>query len=156
MAVRAPLPELLRFLSAYDRRIVQLALALRRVVLTEIPNASESIYDAYSAVTMGFSLTGRLKEGFCHIATYTGHVNLGFDYGADLPDPKKLLQGTGNRVRHITFREESETTQPYVRRFIRTAMTNSRGLARVNKMPEIPPQSVVKAIYARRRRPVKI
>jgi hypothetical protein len=156
MSIRPPLPELRKFLSAYDRHIVQLALSLRKVVLTEIPNASESIYDAYNAVAIGYSLTGRLKEGFCHIAVYGPHVNLGFNRGSELPDPKKVLRGNGNRVRHITFHEESELKQPHVRRLIRMAMMNSRGLAAVSKIPVIPPQSVVKAIYAKRRRPAQL
>jgi hypothetical protein len=155
MAVRAPLPDLLKFLSAYDPKIVDLALSLRQLVLTEIPTASESIYDAYEAVSIGFSETGRLKEGFCHIAVYANHVNLGLNRGTELPDPKKLLQGTGRFTRHITFREKSEMKRPYVRRFIRLARMNSKGLAAVGKIPLIAPQSVVKAIYAKKLRPVR-
>jgi hypothetical protein len=48
--MRPPLPELLEFLSAYDAPVVKLALAVRKAVLAEAPNAMESIYDAYSAV----------------------------------------------------------------------------------------------------------
>lgn len=32
------------------------------------------------------------------------HVNLGFNYGAELPDPKKLLGGTGKLFRHIKIK----------------------------------------------------
>jgi hypothetical protein len=66
--VRAPLPELLEFLAVYDEKIIATALAVRRLVLTETPRATESIYDAYNAVAIGYSFTGRLKESFCHIA----------------------------------------------------------------------------------------
>ena len=87
---RPPDPQLVGFLSAYDGHIAELALALRRIVLEEAPEAMESIYDAYSAVAIGFSFTGRLKDGFCHIATYTNHVNLGFNRGAKLADPQRV------------------------------------------------------------------
>lgn len=150
MAVRAPLPDLLKFLSAYDPQIVDLALSLRQLVLTEIPSASESIYDAYEAVSIGYSETGRLKEGFCHIAVYSRHVNLGLNRATEFPDPAKVLQGTGRLTRHMTFHEKSELKQPHVRRFIRMARMNSKGLAAVHKVPLIPPQSVVKAIYAKK------
>ena len=77
-----------------------LALDVRRFELTESPRATETIYDAYNAVAVGYSFTGRLKESFCHVAVYAKHVNLGFNHGADLADPRGILQGTGKRVRH--------------------------------------------------------
>jgi hypothetical protein len=153
MSVRAPIPELLKFLGAYDEKIVRLALAVRRVVLGEAPKASESIYDAYSAVAIGYSFTGRLKESFCHVAVYSAHVNLGFNRGVDLPDPKKLLQGSGSQIRHLTIRSAADLKQPHVRRFLRTAIMNAKALALANDIPTIPPQSVVKWIYAKKRRP---
>jgi len=52
---RPPDPRLLGFLSAYDRNVSEIALALRAMVLEEAPEAIESIYDAYSAVAIGFS-----------------------------------------------------------------------------------------------------
>src|SRR5580693_10414532 len=93
MGARAPIPELLEFLSAYDEKVAELALAVRRFVLTIAPGATEAIYDAYNAVAVGYSFTGRLKESFCHVAVYPKHVNLGFNRGADLTDPQKILQG---------------------------------------------------------------
>jgi hypothetical protein len=32
---------------------------------------------------------------------FTAHVNVGFFYGAALADPKRLLQGSGKRMRHV-------------------------------------------------------
>ena len=32
------------------------------------------------------------------------HVNFGFNYGTELPDPKDLLEGTGKLFRHIKIR----------------------------------------------------
>lgn len=152
-ALRGPMPELVEFLSAYDDTIAEIALAVRRFVLTEVPEATESIYDAYNAVAMGYSFTGRLKESFCHIAVYSKHVNLGFNRGVDLPDPWAILQGTGKQVRHITIRQAEDLQNPYLRRLLRLAVQNAKALAATTKIPAIPPQSVVKAIYAKRRRP---
>jgi Domain of unknown function (DU1801) len=153
MGVRAPLPELLGFLGAYDDRIVALALAVRRFVLTENPRATETIYDAYNAVAIGYSFTGRLKESFSHIAVYAKHVNLGFNRGVDLVDPRGILQGNGKQIRHFTIREVAEVKNSYLRRLLREAVQNARELGKSNKIPEIAPRSVVKAIYAKRRRP---
>ena len=153
MGVRAPIPKLLEFLGAYDVRIVALALAVRRFVLTETPRATETIYDAYNAVAIGYSFTGRLKESFCHMAVYAKHVNLGFNRGVDLADPRGILQGSGKQIRHFTIREVGDVKNSYLTRLLREAVQNARELGKSNKIPEIAPQSVVKAIYAKRRRP---
>jgi hypothetical protein len=153
MGVRAPIPELLEFLSAYDDRIVALALAVRRFVLTETPRATETIYDAYNAVAIGYSFTGRLRENFSHIAVYAKHVNLGFNRGADLADPRGILQGDGKQVRHFTIHVVADVKNSYLTRLLREAVQNARELGKSNRIPEIAPQSVVRAIYAKRRRP---
>ena len=119
---RLPDRQLLSYLAAYDPHISNLALALREVVLEEAPDAIESIVKGY-AVTIGFSFTGKpLKDGFCHIVTYSSHVNLGFNRGALLHDPNGVLQGTGKLIRHITVREENELDHPFVRRYLQAAI----------------------------------
>jgi hypothetical protein len=151
--VRQPIPELLQFLSPYDSSIQKLALEVRAYLLTIEPRATEIIYDAYNAVSTGYSLTGRLKECYCHVAVYAKHVNLGFNRGADLDDPQKILQGTGSQVRHVTIRVKTDLTTTYLKGLVRAAIVNVRALAIKNKIPEIEPHSIVKAIYANRRRP---
>jgi hypothetical protein len=97
-------------------------LALRSVVLEEAPDAIESIAKGY-AVAIGFSFTGKpMKDGFCHIVTYQAHVNLGFNRGAQLPDPNRILAGTGKSIRHITIRNEHELEHPAIRRYLQAAM----------------------------------
>ena len=72
-------------------RSATLALALRDIVLDELAPCHENIYDAYSAVAIGYGTSDRLKDGIVHIAVYTRHVNLGFNEGVVLPDPDGLL-----------------------------------------------------------------
>jgi hypothetical protein len=49
IVTRPPDPQLLDFLEAYDQHIADLALALREIILEEVPDASESIYQVYDA-----------------------------------------------------------------------------------------------------------
>jgi len=35
-------------------------------------------------------------------------VNLGFNDGAALADPKGILEGTGNRIRHLTIKTPAD------------------------------------------------
>jgi hypothetical protein len=118
---RPPDPQLVGFLTAYDRNISDLALALREVILEEAPDASESIYQVYT-VAVWFGFSGKMKDMFCYIATNAGHVNLGFPRGASLPDPNGVLEGTGKAMRHIKFASHSEVERAFVRRYIRAAM----------------------------------
>ena len=155
MAVRKPIPELLKFLSAYDKKIVALALEVRRAVLTAAPDATEAIYDAYNAVAIGYSFTGRLKESFIHIAVYAPHVNLGFNRGAEMKDPDGVLQGDCKMIRHLTIHEPADLKKRYVARLVKDAVLDGRAMAATSKFPTIPPQSIVNAIYAKKRRPAR-
>src|SRR6266496_6240043 len=103
MATSAP-PALRKFLEPYDREVRDLALKLRALVLEEMAPCYENIYDAYSAVAIGYGTSDRLSDGIFHIAVYSQHVNLGFNDGATLDDPKSILKGSGNRIRHITIK----------------------------------------------------
>jgi len=119
--VRPPDPRLLEYLTPYDRSVSELVLALRAIVLEEAPEARELLSKGY-AVAIGFTFTGKLKDCFCHIATYAHHVNLGFNRGTSLADPNKILTGTGKNIRHVRISSESDLALPYVRGFIRAAM----------------------------------
>src|SRR5258705_573943 len=100
----SPPAALKRFLKPYDPEVRALALQLRALVLEEMAPCYENIYDAYSAVAIGFGTSDRLRDGIFHIAVYSQHVNLGFNDGATLDDPKGILQDVGNRIRHITIK----------------------------------------------------
>ncbi len=41
---------------------------------------------------------------FAYVNVFTSHVNVGFFQGATLPDPARLLQGTGKFMRHVKLR----------------------------------------------------
>ena len=147
--MRAPDPQLIQFLSPYAPPIRALALAVRELMLSEAPSAIETIYDAYSAVALGYSFNGRLKDSFCHIAVYTGHVNLGFNRGAELPDPRSVLQGSGRQVRHVRLDPGCDLRQPWLRRYIRMAIAQVGG----PMAPRSEGTSIVKAVYKKKRRP---
>src|ERR1051325_2736341 len=116
--VRAPDRLLLSYLQDYEPHVARLTLATREVVLEEAPEAIESISKGY-AVAIGFSFTGKpLKDGFCHIAAGKTYVNR----GTLLPDPNKLLVGTGKLIRHITIRNEEDLQRPCIRRYLQAAI----------------------------------
>jgi hypothetical protein len=140
------------FLKPYDRAVRSLALALREVVLEELAPCHENIYDAYNAVAVGYGTSDRLGDGIVHIAVYPGHVNLGFNDGVALPDPRELLLGKGSQVRHLTIRAADDLARPEIRAFLRAARKEAGKPASPKTGPR-PVISTVKRIYARKRRP---
>jgi hypothetical protein len=45
---------------------------------------------------------------FGYVNVFKAHVNVGFYFGAELPDPRGLLEGTGKRMRHVKLRPDRE------------------------------------------------
>jgi hypothetical protein len=124
-------------------------LAVRKLVLEEAVGSVELIYDAYSAVTAGYSFTGRPSESCVYVAVYTKGVNIGICGGATMDDPDGLLEGTGKGWRHIKIRELADLKRPGVRALVKRAVGDAE---RPESAPP-KPGSIVRAIYPRRRRP---
>src|ERR1700734_3030476 len=110
---RPPDPQLLGFLEAYDRPIADLALALREIILEEVPDASESVYQLYT-VALWFGFSGKMKDMFCFITPSANPINLGFPRGSTLPDPNRVLEGEGKAMRHIKFADLRDLERPFV------------------------------------------
>lgn len=155
---RYPTPAALtKFLQPYDRATRNLAIAVRSLVLEEMAPCYENIYDAYSAVAIGYGFSDRLKDGVFHIAVYSQHVNLGFNHGVALPDHLGILKGSGSQIRHISIETPEDLARPEIRSYIKRARAMALDDARKlgEPMSEQPKRvvSTVKAIYPRKRRP---
>lgn len=58
---------------------------------------------------------------FGYVNVFTAHVNVGFFHGASLPDPARLLQGSGKFMRHVKLRPGTATNTAALRRLIGSA-----------------------------------
>jgi hypothetical protein len=61
---------------------------------------------------------------FGYVNVFTSHVNVGFYQGAALPDPARLLQGVGKRMRHVKLRPGTPVDTAALRRLIETAYSD--------------------------------
>jgi hypothetical protein len=61
---------------------------------------------------------------FGYVNVFTSHVNVGFFQGATLPDPARLLQGAGKRMRHVKLRPGTATDAASLSRLIETAYSD--------------------------------
>jgi|SRR5215471_12960884 len=58
---------------------------------------------------------------FGYVNVFNSHVNVGFFHGAALPDPSRLLQGTGKYMRHVKLRPGTITNTTALGELIETA-----------------------------------
>lgn len=69
-----------------------------------------------------FGTEKNMKGEICYIKPLKDSVNLGFFHGANLDDPKKLLQGTGKLLRHIKFKKSAHIDLGEVSALLKTAL----------------------------------
>ncbi|MGC1385385.1 MAG: DUF1801 domain-containing protein [Candidatus Acidiferrales bacterium] len=58
---------------------------------------------------------------FGYVNVFTSHVNVGFFQGAALPDPARLLQGSGKFMRHVKLKPGVATNTAALRKLIEAA-----------------------------------
>jgi hypothetical protein len=61
---------------------------------------------------------------FGYVNVFTSHVNVGFFQGSALPDPARLLQGTGKFMRHVKLRPGTDPHTTALRRLIEAAYSD--------------------------------
>ena len=100
--------------------IQAIAYALRNLLADVMPNITEVPWAHQKTVGYGVG-EKKMSEHFCYLAPQKDYVNLGFNYGADLPDPEGLLEGSGKMMRHIKIRSLDEVKRPAIRQLIKDA-----------------------------------
>jgi len=117
-------------LSQYRGPIQDLALATRERILEEAPEANEFVYEVYT-IADHFAFSARPSDAFVFTTTHANWVNLGFNFGAYLPDPHGLLRGDGKLIRHVRIARAPDLDAPGVRELIRAAIAQAERPERV-------------------------
>jgi hypothetical protein len=93
---------------------------LRKIVRAAAPKATESIKWAQPV----YDYNGP----FVWIKAHKSHVNIGFWRGAQLTDPKGLLEGDGDRMRHLKIASPEDINRTALKSFVREAVKLNRTL----------------------------
>lgn len=120
--------RLFELLADRPKHVSELAIELRRLVSKLAGKSSELLYKTY-AVSNVFTFSGKLGQAFIHIATYSEHVNLGFNQGTRLEDPDGILEGSGKLIRHIRIDSIAAAKKNHVKKLIRAAIELGRKMA---------------------------
>ncbi|MEZ4592153.1 MAG: DUF1801 domain-containing protein [Chloroflexota bacterium] len=101
-------------LATTSPEVANLAQRAKALIQDVMPNVVEVVWPTQRMAGYGVG-PKKMSEQFCYIGPFKKHINLGFYYGADLPDPQNLLEGTGQNLRHIKIRQPEQLENPAVR-----------------------------------------
>ena len=90
-----------------------------------MPSANQLVYDNYNALAIGFCPTDRAYDSIFSVAVFARGVNLFFFNGPNLPDPRRLLKGSGNMVRHIRVESIGLLDDPAVHALMEQAIEDA-------------------------------
>lgn len=110
-------------IKSFSDEIKEIARQTRKLIYKVLPNVVEVIWIKQKNTGFG---TGHKKktEHFCWIMPANNHVNLGFNYGAELPDPMNLLEGTGKKFRHYKVKSVEDLSNPDLIKLLKYSTTH--------------------------------
>jgi hypothetical protein len=112
-------------LSGSSEDLKEIATLLRHLIIEIYPDVVEVPWPRQGIAGYGVG-PKKMSEHFCYIGMYQDHVNLGFYHGADLPDPARLLEGTGKKLRHVKIRDIGQVERPSIRELIEASLVERK------------------------------
>jgi hypothetical protein len=115
--------QLAAFMARYSPEIAKEGRAALTRLRRLVPGAVQFVYDNYNGLVVGFGPTERPSQAVVSILLLPDHVTLCFiDDAPSLPDPEKLLEGSGNVVRHIRLASARDLDRPAIRALVAEAV----------------------------------
>jgi len=114
------------FIGKFEPKHQTLIRAVRRALRKRFPTAYELAYDNYNFFVLGYSPTERPSHSIVSMVAGASGVGLCFIRGATLPDPKKVLLGSGNQTRFIRLESAAVLARPEVRVLLAAAVSQSK------------------------------
>jgi hypothetical protein len=118
--------QLAAFLSKFDPAVARVVRAARRILRAKLPTAIELVYDNYNFLAIGFASTERASDCIVSLAAGANGVALSFYYGSTLPDPHRILQGSGNQNRFVRLPTAGALKEPAVDALIDAAVAQAK------------------------------
>src|SRR6202021_1613703 len=117
--------QLARFIDKFDPKHATLIRSVRKVLRKCLPTTNELVYDNYNFFVIGYCSTERPSDCILSIAAGANGVGLSFYYGAALPDPHRLLLGSGSQNRFIRIESATTLARPEVEELIAAAVKHA-------------------------------
>jgi hypothetical protein len=121
-----PEAQLRSFIDRFDPKDQKLIRSVRAAVRKRFPTANELAYGYNNSVVISYSPTDRGIDGIVAISARAAGVALYFNQGPELPDPKKLLLGSGKQTRFIQVGAAGQLAHPDVEAMIAAAIDQAK------------------------------
>lgn len=118
--------QLASFIAKFTPEVASLALEIRARMRGKYPSALELVYDNYNALAIGYGPTEKTSEAIFSIALFPRWISLFFLQAAGLPDPDRILKGSGNTVKHVVLKSTDVLEHPSVRHLMVEAVLRAR------------------------------
>jgi hypothetical protein len=99
-----------KILAQFPERVTATGSRLRQFLLKHLKGVTEQPDE--KANVIGYSYGTGYKDLICTIILSKKGIKLGFYKGAELPDPKKLLTGSGKVHRYVEINSEEDIRKP--------------------------------------------
>ena len=114
------------FIDKFSPEDQQVIRAVRAAMRRRFPTANELVWDNYNFFVIGYSPTERPSDAIVSIAARANGVGLCFLHGAVLPDPGKLLLGSGTQTRFIRLESADRLSHPDVEALLAAAIERAK------------------------------
>jgi hypothetical protein len=121
-----PEAQLKGFIARFAPEHQTLLRAMRKALRKRLPTAHELVYDNYNFFVIGYGPTERPSDAILSLTGASNGVGLCFTWGANLPDPQKVLRGSGNQVRSIHVESVEVLERPAVQALITAAIDKAK------------------------------
>jgi len=113
--------QLREFIAKFEPKHQTLIRAVRKALRKRFPTAYELAYDNYNFFVLGYGPTERPSDCIVSMAAGANGVGLCFIRGARLPDPRRILLGSGKQTRFIRIEASNVLARPEVETLLAAA-----------------------------------
>lgn len=124
--------RLRNLVSAYAPSYRRLILSVRKILRSRFPSANELVYDYAKGFVMSWSPNERGSDAVVAISAGADGLRLVFNQGPTLPDPKKILLGSGRQTRYIWVESPTTLNRPEVKALLKSATARMKLSLRPN------------------------
>ena len=123
----SPAKQLAGFIARFSPAIATDArAALARMARLVPGGAVRMVYDNWNGLVVGFGPNERASDAILSLLVTVDHLTLCFINDApSLPDPDRLLKGSGNVVRHIRLASARDLDRAPIRALVQAAVARS-------------------------------
>ncbi len=118
--------QLQGFIAKFEPKHQALIRALRKALRKRLPTANELVWDNYNFFVLSYGPTERPSDCIVTIAAAANGVGLSFYRGSTLPDPHKMLLGSGAQNRFIRIESAKTLDRPEVEALIAAAVAQAK------------------------------